>query len=147
MDSYKEIDINCDVGEGIGNEAELFPLISSCNIACGGHAGNTKEMKEIVQLAKLHKVKVGAHPSYPDKAKFGRVSMDITADGLTQSIRRQIENLVRIASKAQIGLNHIKPHGALYNDIAKNESLTNIFLKAIAAYRTDVHLYVPYASV
>ena len=66
------IDINCDVGEGVGNEDDLLPFISSCNIACGAHAGDIGSMEYVIGLAKKHHVKIGAHPSYPDKTNFGR---------------------------------------------------------------------------
>ncbi len=140
------IDINCDVGEGVGNEAQLFPLISSCNIACGGHAGDAFSMQRVVRLAKKFNVKVGAHPSYPDKENFGRVSMDIPFEVLIQSIQEQIAGLVSILRKENIPLHHIKAHGALYNEIAKNAELAELFLKAITDYKKDTLIYVPYAS-
>lgn len=141
------IDINCDVGEGIGNEADLLPLISSCNIACGGHAGDDVSMTQVVKLAKQYGVRIGAHPSYPDKENFGRFSMDIGSTELTKSIKAQIHALETILHKEQVSLNHIKPHGALYNDLAKNEALADLFLKAIASYRESVVLYAPPGSV
>ena len=95
------IDINCDVGEGIGNEAALLPLISSCNIACGGHAGDTKTMQEVVGLAKKYKVKVGAHPSYPDTQNFGRKSMDIPSAELRNSIRTQLNSLLSVLEERE----------------------------------------------
>ncbi len=140
------IDINCDVGEGAGNEAKLFPLISSCNIACGGHAGDASSMQRLVRLAKEFKVKVGAHPSYPDKENFGRSSMDIPSEVLIQSIQDQTAELVSILRKENIPLHHIKAHGALYNEIAKNTELAKFFLKAIADHKEDALIYVPYAS-
>ena len=141
------IDINCDVGEGIGNEADLLPLISSCNIACGGHAGDDRSMAHVVKLAKQYGVRIGAHPSYPDKENFGRFSMDIGSTELTKSIKAQIHALETILHKEQVSLNHIKPHGALYNDLAKNEAIADLFLKAIASYRESVVLYAPPGSV
>lgn len=140
------IDINCDVGEGIGNEAELLPLISSCNIACGGHAGNRNTIKEVVLLAKQHKVKIGAHPSYPDKENFGRLSMSISENELIVTIQEQIQNFLTVVKKEDLIMHHIKPHGALYNDIAKDLILTRIFLKAISNFKKSF-LYVPYGSV
>ncbi|MGB5497486.1 MAG: 5-oxoprolinase subunit PxpA [Maribacter sp.] len=141
------IDINCDVGEGVGNEAELFPLISSCNIACGGHAGNNRTMTQVVKLAKQYGVRIGAHPSYPDKENFGRFSMEIGSTELSNSIRTQILALKTILKKEKVTLHHIKPHGALYNDLAKNEVLADIFLKTIASDRESVVLYAPPGSV
>jgi UPF0271 protein len=141
------IDINCDVGEGVGNEADIFPLISSCSIACGGHAGDTKSMTKMVELAQQYKVKIGAHPSYPDKLNFGRVSMKMDAKELADSIQTQIESLKSISERMGVRLHHIKPHGALYNDIAKDEKLGIIFLEAITKYKSDLFLYVPPGSV
>lgn len=142
-----QIDINCDVGEGIGNETRIFPYISSCNIACGGHTGTLQQMVEMVQLAKKNGVKIGAHPSYPDPINFGRKSMLISEDELIQSIQLQIKNLEPVIKEHNSTLHHIKPHGALYNDIAKNKKLATTFLKAIEGYKVTTVLYVPYGSV
>ena len=139
--------INCDVGEGLDNEHLLMPHISSCNIACGGHAGDIHIMDKVVILALDHNVEIGAHPSYPDKVNFGRVSISISDDALINSIRNQIwklQNLLRIHRQQ---LSHIKAHGALYNDIAKDKAKALLFLKAIAHYKKDCKLYAPYQSV
>jgi len=141
------IDINCDVGEGIGNEGDLMPLISSCNIACGGHAGDMTTMSEVVRLAKQHQVKVGAHPSYPDKLNFGRVSMDISKKQLLENIQRQLQDFSQILEAEDVTLHHIKAHGALYNDIAKDIELAKTFLEAINSFKNNIFLYVPYGSV
>jgi UPF0271 protein len=141
------IDINCDLGEGIGNEAELLPYVSSCNIACGGHAGDTPTMKRVVLLAKKHQVKIGAHPSYPDIANFGRVFMDLNSKELIETIRSQVAQLVLICNLENIKLHHIKAHGALYNDIAKGGALAKVFLEALEPYKSKVFLYVPAVSV
>lgn len=140
------IDINCDVGEGIGNEAELFPFISSCNLACGGHAGDETTMQAIVSLAKRHQVEIGAHPSYPDKSNFGRISMDLNLAELLETIQTQVANLVSVCEKEHVKLHHIKAHGALYNDTAKGGPLALTFLKAIEEYKAELYLYVPSAS-
>lgn len=141
------IDINCDVGEGIGNEAELLPLISSCNIACGGHAGSMETITKVVRLAKGNGVRVGAHPSYPDKENFGRVSMDIPSDILIKNIRAQMESFTLVLERENVKMHHIKPHGALYNDISKNVELAKIFLEAVKKYKSNIFLYVPYNSI
>jgi UPF0271 protein len=140
------IDINCDVGEGMGNEANLLPLISSCNIATGGHAGDASSMRKVVRLAKANNVKIGAHPSYPDKENFGRKSMQIPSEMLEKSIQDQVSDFQKILSEEKSILHHIKPHGALYNDIAKDEQLAETFLKSIAKYKEDLYLYVPFNS-
>ena len=92
-----------------------MPLITSANIACGGHAGNENTMRTTIELAMKNKVAIGAHPGYPDRERFGRVAMDIPARELIESIRRQIDSLVGIASRMGARVTHVKAHGALYN--------------------------------
>lgn len=147
MNLKKYIDINCDVGEGIGNESELFPHISSCNVACGGHAGDEIIMQQVVSLAKKHQLRIGAHPSYPDRSNFGRISMSISAKELITTIEEQIHTLMLICEKEQVKLHHIKAHGALYNDIAKDTKLAEFFLEAVAKHKEVLFLYVPAHSV
>ncbi|MEN1784942.1 MAG: 5-oxoprolinase subunit PxpA [Bacteroidota bacterium] len=140
------IDINCDMGEGMGNEDQLMPYISSCSIACGGHAGDLDSIKRVIGLAQQHQVKIGAHPSYPDRANFGRKTMSIPPDTLIDRIRAQLERFMTVAKEMDAICHHIKPHGALYNDIARDEALAQVFLTAIEVYKS-IPLYVPYASV
>ncbi len=140
------IDINCDLGEGIGNEKDILPLISSCSIACGGHAGNDQTIREVALLAKENNVKIGAHPSYPDRENFGRLTMHMSHDALIDSIKHQMSNFVSIISSENIGLHHIKAHGALYNDIANSPELARAFLQAVEPYKEGVFLYVPFNS-
>ncbi|MFD2098474.1 5-oxoprolinase subunit PxpA [Flagellimonas iocasae] len=142
-----DIDINCDVGEGVGNEAEIFPFISSCNIACGGHAGNTETMTQIVKLAQHHNVKIGAHPSYPDRENFGRQVMDISKQELQKSIIEQLKSFGAILTQEGGEMHHIKAHGALYNQTAKDKNLAETYLEAIQEYKTQTVLYVPFGSV
>ena len=134
------------MGEGIGNEADLMPLISSCNIACGGHAGSIETILQVAHLAKENRVKVGAHPSYLDKENFGRVSLNISPDILIKDLRTQMESFTSALDKVGIQMHHIKAHGALYNDIAKDVELAKIFLRAISQYKKHIFLYVPYKS-
>lgn len=141
------ISINCDVGEGLNNEVQLMPYLTYCNIACGSHAGDLLTMKNTVKLAVEHGVKIGAHPSYPDKANFGRVSLKISKTNLKVSIQLQIENLKNTVDAASAALHHIKPHGALYNDIAKNEPLAETFLSSVEIYKNECKLMLPYGSV
>ena len=143
----KVIDINCDVGEGLGNEALLMPYISSCNIACGGHAGNAHTMQRVIEIAMLHKVKIGAHPSYPDKENFGRRVMDISNDQLQFSIEQQLQDIISICLKNNIKLHHIKPHGALYNVAAVNKNIASVIIEAVKQKVQDAILYVPFNSV
>lgn len=142
----KQFQINCDVGEGIDNEVYLMPYIQLCNIACGGHAGDEISMKKVVDLAIKNNVKIGAHPSYPDKENFGRKSVAIDFLILKESIVNQINSLNKIVIGLNSVLYHIKPHGALYNDIAKNKTLALFFLEAISTYKSSCKLLVPYNS-
>ena len=103
-------------------------------------------MERVVRLAKKFKVKVGAHPSYPDRDNFGRASMDIPSTVLIQSIRQQISALESILKQENLPLHHIKAHGALYNEIAQNPTLAKCFLKSIGDSYRNILLYVPYAS-
>ncbi len=141
-----KIDINCDVGEGMNNEDVLMQYIQSCNIACGSHAGDEKQMQNIVELAIKYKVKIGAHPSYPDKENFGRKRMVMEPDELKKSIQNQINLLLKIVKEQGATLHHIKPHGALYNDLAKSDDLSVEFLNTIMPYKNIIKLYVPYNS-
>lgn len=140
------IDINCDVGEGVGNEDRILPLVSSCSIACGGHAGDLMTMRKVAQIAKRAGVKVGAHPSYPDRKNFGRVSMAMSPDAFIDSIERQLSDFVTVLQEEDIALYHIKAHGALYNDMTIDSDLAGLFLEAIAPYREEAFLYVPFNS-
>lgn len=142
-----KIDINADVGEGIDNEAQLMPFLSSCNIACGGHAGDLKTMKTVVELAKLNNVKIGAHPSFPDKLNFGRVIMKLSNEELFESLKSQIESLKSVLESEGLKLNHIKPHGALYNLAAKDLGTAKVIIKIIKTFNEPIKLYAPYNSV
>ncbi len=143
----KQIDINCDVGEGIDNEHLLMPYISSCNIACGAHAGDLQTIDKVIGLAKKHKVKIGAHPSFPDKENFGRKIMNISNSALQKSVETQIQLVIQRAALQKIKIHHIKPHGALYNLAAKDSKIATIVLNAIENVIKEVSLYAPYNSV
>lgn len=113
-----EIDLNCDMGEGIGNDALIIPYVSSISIACGGHAGNRETIRQTIQLAKKANVSIGAHPSYPDRENFGRTKMDIAYSSLHESLISQLKIIQEIATEQNYPLVHLKPHGALYNQAA-----------------------------
>jgi len=127
------IDFNSDLGEGAGTEMALMPLITSVNIACGGHAGNENTMRTTVELAMRHGVAIGAHPGYPDRDRFGRVPMDISARELIESIRRQIDALVGVASRMGARVTHVKAHGALYNQGERDGSIARNIIFGIQA--------------
>jgi UPF0271 protein len=128
----KRIDLNADVGEGFaGTDAALIPLLSSASIACGGHAGDADSMAAAVALCRAHGVAVGAHPSYPDAAGFGRRDMSISAHELQSSIVSQITALAAVARAAGVPLVHVKPHGALYNRAASDVALATLVADAV----------------
>ncbi|MEP3890002.1 MAG: 5-oxoprolinase subunit PxpA [Hellea sp.] len=138
----RSIDLNADLGEAdnaswAAAESEMLRYISSANIACGGHAGTEKSMRHMVRGAKQHGVVIGAHPSYPDKAHFGRKSMtlgtDIIEDDLKTSLLEQITTLAEIAAEEEAFIAYVKPHGALYNDAVKDAATANLIAEVIAA--------------
>ena len=143
----KTIDINCDVGEGVADEQLIMPYISSCSIACGGHFGDKNTIDKTIQSALKNNVLMGAHPSFPDPANFGRKAMAISPLELQKSIESQVDLLVSRLAVFKAEMHHIKPHGALYNLIAIDEGFANSFVKSIEKYRKNIFLYVPYDSV
>jgi UPF0271 protein len=147
MSKILHIDINADVGEGIDNESAIMPYLSSCNVACGGHAGDIDIMTKVVQLAKQHNVKVGAHPSFPDRANFGREVMRMTYNDLENTLVDQIFGVKMIAESYSLKLNHVKLHGALYNLAAVDEELATNVVRIIKSFHHPLKLYVPYRSV
>ena len=140
------LNINCDLGEGLNNEHIIMPLIDSCNIACGGHAGDSGSMIECVEISIKNNVKIGAHPSYPDKINFGRKKIDISPSELSYSIISQIESLEVIADSYGLELNHIKAHGALYNQMMIDAELSNFYLDTIKDFKNKCSLFIPYKS-
>jgi UPF0271 protein len=143
----KIIDINCDLGEGIADEALLMTYISSCNIACGGHFGDENSIDKTIELALKNGIGIGAHPSFPDQINFGRKILNISEDALRKSIASQLNLFSERLALQHAKMNHIKAHGALYALIANDSKVAAIYLDAIATYVENVFLYVPYNSV
>lgn len=141
------MDINCDLGEGAGNDADLMPWIDSCNIACGGHAGDENSMMATLQLAKQHAVKVGAHPSFADREHFGRRQLNVSPNLLKTQLIEQIESLMTLATKIDVEVFHVKAHGALYNICARSEEMAHVFIEAVQHFKQDLCIFVPYGSV
>jgi UPF0271 protein len=142
------IDLNSDLGEGAGTDAQLMPLISSANIACGGHAGDESTMRETVALARRYKVAVGAHPGYPDRENFGRIPVAMTPDELSEEVARQIRALRRVDPDLKIS--HVKAHGALYNEAWRDKAIATAIVagvKMVFPPRTDVALFAAPKSV
>lgn len=141
------LDINCDLGEGLPNDALLMPLLDSANIACGGHTGDEKSISGTLELAKKYGVKSGAHPSYPDRENFGRKFMNIEQSLLRTIILKQIRFFEKICIQQEVPMNHIKPHGALYNFAAKNDLTAFILINLIEEHFPDAFLYCPSESL
>lgn len=137
----KTIDINCDLGEGIGNDELIMPYISSANIACGYHAGDANTMKQTVDLCKKYNVAVGAHPSFPDKENFGRTDMLLHPGEIYEMIIKQINGLEKVAMSADVPVHHVKPHGALYNMAARDKGLAPFVALALLDTNPKYILY------
>lgn len=117
------MDLNADLGEHADTslDAQILPYLSSCSIACGGHAGNPNTVREVMLLAKKQQVKCGAHPSFPDQENFGRKALALSDEALKDTLRNQILLCLEVAQALDMPLHHVKPHGALYNLAAKEE--------------------------
>lgn len=140
------ININCDLGEGMNNDAQLMPYLGSCNIACGGHYGNVETITAAIKLAQKHGVKVGAHPSFPDRHNFGRKIIKISRDDLQSSLYQQLLDFQQVCQALDEPMHHIKLHGALYNLAASNAEIAAVVLNVFAAIQADVKIYVPFNS-
>lgn len=131
------IDLNADLGEdespaGVARDIAIMNIVSSCNIATGGHAGSPKSMRAMLATAKSNAIAPGAHPSYPDRAGFGRTSMDISLADLKISLMEQFRVIADIAAAVDVSLTHIKPHGALYNDAQDDPDLSSLLVDMAA---------------
>ena len=135
----RHIDLNCDMGEGeteasAALDRELMQFISSCSIACGGHAGSEHSMRQTAASALNAGLRIGAHPSYPDRENFGRQSMSISESALSAAITEQTAALKAIVTELGGELSFVKPHGALYNDMAQDAELTSLVVTTIKAF-------------
>jgi UPF0271 protein len=140
------IDLNADLGEGGQYDDALLEIVTSANIACGGHTGDQHSMTQAVMAALKNGVKIGAHPSYPDPANFGRKSMDISNAELRESILGQINALKAVCEQLGAKLFHVKPHGAFYNNVAKNETMGLVLIDVIKQIDPTLNLVVLAAS-
>ena len=131
------IDLNCDLGEGAGHDAELMPLITSVNIACGAHAGDAATMRATVALAQKHGVAIGAHPGFADREDFGRRELKLPPSEVRELVRAQIEAL-----RALGPVRHVKAHGALYNLAARDAALAEAIASAVQAVDAKLILFV-----
>ena len=127
------INFNADVGEGFDNEHLLMPYLHSCNIACGGHAGDVEEMERVVKLAVQHGVGIGAHPAFEDRENFGRLPLPVSPIEIFESVSKQIMLLRTIVSDYGTVLSHVKPHGALYHQVCSDEKTAAAIIDAVKA--------------
>jgi UPF0271 protein len=136
-----EVDLNCDMGEGTDNDELIMPFISSANIACGYHAGDEKTIWKTIELAVKHKVAVGAHVSFLDKENFGRSEMNLTANEIYELVEQQLIIIKEIADSFDIKLNHVKPHGALYNMSARDVAIAKAIAEAVKDFDSNLILF------
>lgn len=132
----RKVDLNCDLGESfgnytIGNDYKVIPLITSANVACGFHAGDPMVIQKTVHLAKENEVSVGAHPGFPDLQGFGRRSLDMTHDDIYSMLIYQIGAVRAFCNLHDVPLNHVKPHGALYQMGAKDRAIARVIAQAV----------------
>ena len=135
-----KLDLNCDMGENIDNDEAIMPYITSAIIACGFHAGDASVMRVTVRLAKQYGVNIGAHPSWPDLQGFGRREMNISAEETKALVLYQIGALAGIAEAEGVALTHVKPHGALYNQAAKDRGLADAIARAVKSFSVELIL-------
>lgn len=135
-----KIDLNCDMGEDIGSDEDIMPYITSANIACGFHAGDETTMRETVRLAKRFGVAVGAHPGWRDRQGFGRNEMHLPPEEVEALVLEQVKTLEAIAHEEGAELRHVKPHGALYNQSARNRELADAIARAVKNLSGDLVL-------
>ncbi|WP_270180487.1 5-oxoprolinase subunit PxpA [Alkalihalobacillus sp. CinArs1] len=140
------IDLNCDLGESfgaytIGQDEKVLELVSSANVACGFHAGDPRIMNRTVKWAKEHHVGIGAHPGFPDLTGFGRRKMIITPEEAYTLVLYQIGALHGFCSAHEVELQHVKPHGALYNMASKDAELANAIAQAVKDFDSELILF------
>ena len=141
----KRMDLNCDMGEipktvSDGTQESLMALLTSVNIACGGHAGDSQTMKATMEQALRWKLDVGAHPGYADRANFGRVELQLAPDVIARSVFEQVRALAAIAEECGARLTHVKAHGALYNQAARDRVVAQAIADGVALWSRDVAL-------
>lgn len=134
------VDLNADVGEGMGDDAALLDIVTSANIACGLHAGDARTMADTVALCLRRGVAIGAHPSFDDREGFGRRDMSIAPEAARALVLRQIEAVATIAAAAGARLKHVKPHGAMYNMAARDPVLAGAIAEAVREFDSNLLL-------
>lgn len=135
------VDLNCDLGEGCGHDAEIMPFVTSASIACGGHAGDAATMRATAELARRHGTAVGAHPGYPDREYFGRRELRLAPDEVERLVAEQVAALQAMAPVV-----HVKPHGALYNQAARDPVVAAAVVAGVRACGAGLALFAPGGS-
>ena len=143
MIHMQRIDLNCDLGEGGAHDAVIMPLISSANIACGGHAGDDATMRATIRLALMHGVAIGAHPGYEDREHMGRRPMDLSPSTIGDVVSRQLKRFAQIADELGAPIHHVKTHGALYNQADADPLIANAIANAIRDLLPQIMVYAP----
>lgn len=124
------IDLNADLGEGSPLEAALIPLLTSANVCCGQHAGNSLEMLATLQHAAVHRLSIGAHPGYADRTHFGRRELDLSPTEVRELVQYQVAALIGVAGRVGLSVDYVKPHGALYNQAVWDETTAKAIVEA-----------------
>src|SRR4029078_12648832 len=142
------IDLNADVGESfgaytIGHDRGLMQSITSANIAAGFHGGDPTVLRQTIRLAKASGVAIGAHPSFPDLAGFGRREMHVTPSEAEDFVLYQIAAVAGVAAAEGVRVQHVKPHGALFNMAARDAALADAIARAVAAFDNTLILFGP----
>jgi UPF0271 protein len=132
------IDLNADLGEGAGTDADLMPLITSANISCGFHAGDVDTVAAALELARQHGIRVGAHPGYPDREHFGRQELELSERQVFLMCRHQIGAFGALTESCNVPLRYVKPHGALYNQAMRDRRFAHGILSAAATVNLPV---------
>lgn len=139
----QQVTLNCDMGESFGSwkmgaDEEVMPYVDMANIACGFHASDPNVMHETITLANMNDVEIGAHPGYPDIQGFGRRSLSMTGDEITNMVVYQVGALQALCRAQHADIGYIKPHGALYNDMMKNDGIFRAVVKAAALFKVPL---------
>jgi 5-oxoprolinase (ATP-hydrolysing) subunit A len=142
MNGRARVALNADVGErpealADGSEDNLIGCLDWASIACGGHAGDDESMREVARLCVAHGVRIGAHPGYPDRERFGRAALECTDDEVTAFVAAQVAALGRIAERLGAVLRHVKPHGALYNLAARDAAVAAAIARGVARWSRE----------
>ena len=139
----RRVDLNCDMGEVAeavigGTQEELLRYVTSANVACGGHAGDARLMQATIDQCLRRKVAIGAHPGYEDRVSFGRIELKLNREEVAASVYKQVLALAEIAARCGAQIGHVKPHGALYNQAARERELAQGIAEGVARWRKDV---------